>query len=44
MGMFHRFQHSTGPEGKIAQTWPTGAMVLWIAILLGVTLAVNFLS
>ena len=43
-GMFHKFQHSTGPEGRLAQTWPTGAMVLWIAILLGVTLVVSFLS
>jgi multicomponent Na+:H+ antiporter subunit D len=44
MDMFRRFQFSTGPEGRLAQTWPTGAMVLWIAILLGITLAVNFLS
>jgi multicomponent Na+:H+ antiporter subunit D len=43
-GVFNRFQYSTGPEGRMAQTWPTGAMVMWIAILLGVTLAVNFLS
>lgn len=35
---------SHGPEGRIAQVWPTGAMVLWIAVLLGVTLIVNFLS
>ncbi|MDQ2092171.1 Na(+)/H(+) antiporter subunit D [Marimonas arenosa] len=44
IGIFHRFQHSTGPEGRLAQSWPTGAMVLWIAILLGVTLVVSFLS
>ncbi|MFZ1727561.1 MAG: Na(+)/H(+) antiporter subunit D [Albidovulum sp.] len=36
--------HSTGPEGRFSQTWPTGAMVLWIAILLGVTLILNFAS
>ena len=42
--VYDRFHHSTGPEGRLAQTWPTGAMVLWIAILLGVTMAVNFLS
>ena len=24
-----------GPEGKLAQTWPTGSMVLWVAVLLG---------
>ena len=40
---FDRFHHSTGPEGRLAQRWPTGAMVLWIAILLGVTMVVNFL-
>jgi multicomponent Na+:H+ antiporter subunit D len=44
MKIFDRFQHSTGPEGRLAQSWPTGAMVLWIAILLGVTMVVNFLS
>ncbi|MCB2137137.1 MAG: Na(+)/H(+) antiporter subunit D, partial [Rhodobacteraceae bacterium] len=37
-----RLYHSTGPEGRFAQTWPTGAMVLWIAILLGITLILNF--
>ncbi|NNF25504.1 MAG: hypothetical protein HKN63_11995, partial [Rhodobacteraceae bacterium] len=35
---------SHGPEGKMAITWPTGSMVLWIAVLLGVTLVVNFAS
>ncbi|UYV36146.1 Na(+)/H(+) antiporter subunit D [Rhodobacteraceae bacterium D3-12] len=44
MGLYRRFQYSTGPEGRLAQTWPTGAMVLWIAILLGVTMFVNFVS
>ncbi len=33
-----------GPEGRVAQSSPTGTMVLWIAIFLGVTLIVNFLS
>lgn len=36
--------HSHGPEGQISQSWPTGAMVIWIAVLLGMTLVVNFLS
>ena len=27
-----------GPQGPLARTWPTGSMVLWIAVLLGVTL------
>ncbi len=39
-----RLYHSHGPEGRMAQVWPTGSMVLWIAILLGVTLIVNFMS
>ncbi|MEZ5716274.1 MAG: Na(+)/H(+) antiporter subunit D [Paracoccaceae bacterium] len=43
-GMLRRFQYSTGPEGKLAQSWPTGAMVMGIAIVLGVTLAVSFFS
>lgn len=36
--------HSHGPEGKISQAWPNGAMVTWIAVLLGITLLVNFVS
>ena len=33
---------SHGPEGRMARVWPTGAMVLWIAIILSATLIVNF--
>ncbi|MFT4960360.1 MAG: multicomponent Na+:H+ antiporter subunit D [Paracoccaceae bacterium] len=39
-----RAYHSHGPDGHISQAWPTGAMVTWIAVLLGITLVVNFLS
>jgi len=39
-----RLHSSHGPEGRMAQVWPTGSMVLWIAILLGITLIVNFVS
>jgi len=39
-----RIYHSHGPEGRMAHVWPTGSMVLWIAILLGVVLIVNFAS
>ena len=39
-----RLHNSHGPEGRMAQVWPTGSMVLWIAILLGITLIVNFVS
>ncbi|MBI4539032.1 MAG: Na(+)/H(+) antiporter subunit D [Gemmatimonadetes bacterium] len=28
-----------GPQGGLARTWPTGSMVLWVAILLGAYLA-----
>jgi multicomponent Na+:H+ antiporter subunit D len=24
-----------GPRGQLARTWPTGSMVLWVAMLLG---------
>ncbi|MGO4916914.1 Na(+)/H(+) antiporter subunit D [Pseudogemmobacter sp. W21_MBD1_M6] len=43
-GMIERLYRSHGPEGQIAKVWPTGAMVIWIAILLGVTLVINFSS
>ena len=36
--------HSHGPEGRMASTWPTGSMVIWIAVLLGATLIVSFLD
>jgi len=35
---------SHGPEGRMAQVWPTGSMVLWVALLLGVTLIVSFVT
>ena len=33
---------SHGPEGRMARIWPNGAMVLSIAVVLGVTLLINF--
>jgi len=33
---------SHGPEGRIATAWPTGSMVLWIAVILTATMIVNF--
>ncbi len=33
-----------GPEGPIAKVWPTGSMVLWIAMLLAATLLVSFID
>ncbi|MGI9400222.1 MAG: proton-conducting transporter membrane subunit, partial [Rhizobiaceae bacterium] len=38
----NRLHRSYGPEGRMAASWPTGAMVLSIALLLGATLLVNF--
>lgn len=38
----NRLYRSHGPEGRMARSWPTGAMVLSIALLLGATLLVNF--
>jgi multicomponent Na+:H+ antiporter subunit D len=38
-----RLYNSYGPEGRMARNWPTGAMVMSIAVLLGITLLVNFL-
>jgi len=34
--------HSHGPEGQMASRWPTGSMVLWIAVLLAATLIASF--
>ena len=33
-----------GPSGRVARVYPTGAMVLWLAIILGATLALNLLD
>ena len=30
------------PTGILARTWPTGSMVLWVAVLLGVYLLLYF--
>lgn len=32
-----------GPLGPLARTWPTGSMVLWIAVLLGATLLLTYM-
>ncbi|MGB6087216.1 MAG: Na(+)/H(+) antiporter subunit D, partial [Parvibaculum sp.] len=32
-----------GPLGPLARTWPTGSMVLWIAVLLGMTLVLTYI-
>ncbi len=38
-GFFMRIYRHHGPRGVLARTWPTGSMVLWVAILLGTYLA-----
>ncbi len=40
---FTRIQNAHRAEGALARTWPTGSMVLWIAVLLGVTLLVTYI-
>lgn len=42
--MVHRLHHSHGPDGSRAASWPSGAMVLSIAALLGLALFVIFFS
>ena len=36
------FRHY-GPEGTVARTWPTGSMVLWVAVLLAASLVLYYL-
>ena len=38
----HIFKHH-GPAGILGRTWPTGIMVLWVAILLGLYLMVYYI-
>lgn len=38
-GLFTRTYRHHGPRGVLARTWPTGSMVLWVAIVLGTWLA-----
>jgi multicomponent Na+:H+ antiporter subunit D len=37
------FRHH-GPRGVLARTWPTGSMVLWVAVLLGAYLLAYLLE
>lgn len=47
MGRVDRFvagvYRAHGPQGPLARTWPTGSMVLWIAVLLGMTLMLAYI-
>jgi multicomponent Na+:H+ antiporter subunit D len=33
-----------GPQGILARTWPTGSMILWVAVLLAAFLVFYFLT
>ena len=41
-GMMRWILHHYGPEGTLARAWPTGSMVLWVAILLGASLILYY--
>jgi len=32
-----------GPQGVLARTWPTGSMLLWVAVLLAVFMIARYL-
>ena len=38
-----RIYHHHGPEGILARAWPTGSMVLWVAVLLGLSLILFYI-
>ncbi len=38
-----RLCRTHGPEGRMARVWPTGLMVLWLAVILAAALLVNFI-
>jgi multicomponent Na+:H+ antiporter subunit D len=42
-GGFIRVYRHHGPEGALARTWPTGSMVLWVAVLLAAYLVLYYL-
>ena len=42
-GFIQRLYRFHGPSGQLARSWPAGSMALWIAILLGVALILNYI-
>ena len=32
-----------GPQGALARSWPTGSMVIWVAVLLGLSLVLYYI-
>jgi multicomponent Na+:H+ antiporter subunit D len=42
-GTLRGARQSHGPRGILARTWPTGGMILWVAVLLAAYLVLDFL-
>ncbi|MBP81249.1 MAG: Na(+)/H(+) antiporter subunit D [Acidiferrobacteraceae bacterium] len=42
-GLMRQILHHYGPEGTLARSWPTGSMVLWVAVLLAASLMLYYL-
>lgn len=42
-GALYAIRRHHGGEGMLARTWPTGSMVLWVAVLLGASLLIYYL-
>ena len=43
-GLVDQLYKHHGPQGILARTWPTGSMVLWVAIFLGIYLLLYFIK
>lgn len=43
-GVIEALSRHHGPQGLLARTWPTGSMVLWVAVLLGAYLLAYLFS
>jgi multicomponent Na+:H+ antiporter subunit D len=40
--MIDRLYRHHGPQGILARAWPTGSMVIWVAVMLGLSLALYY--
>lgn len=40
--VLHHLRRHHGPEGRLARTWPTGSMALWVAVMLAATLVMYY--
>jgi multicomponent Na+:H+ antiporter subunit D len=41
-GFVQRLHRHHGPQGILARTWPSGAMVLWVAVMLVASLVLYY--